>query len=56
MHVAIIADFVIISYLLFYKKGSLIEETEVTTSVKAASPHVGREKRGAAVTRSVEPS
>jgi uncharacterized membrane protein len=25
MHVAIIADFVIISYLLFYKKGSVIE-------------------------------
>jgi hypothetical protein len=23
MHVAIVADFIIISYLLFYKKGSL---------------------------------
>ncbi len=36
MHVAIIADFIIISYLLFYKKFNLMQETENTTSVKAA--------------------
>jgi hypothetical protein len=34
MHVAIIADFVIISYLLFYKKIGLSDET--ATSVEAA--------------------
>lgn len=33
MHVAIVADFVIISFLLFYKKDTLIEETEATTNV-----------------------
>jgi uncharacterized membrane protein len=37
MHVAIIADFVIISYLLFHKKVSLTEGTEAVTSVKADS-------------------
>lgn len=36
MHVAIIADFVIISYLLFYKKINLTEGTEATGTVKAA--------------------
>lgn len=36
MHVAIIADFVIISYLLFYKKINLTEGTEATRTVKAA--------------------
>ena len=33
MHVAIITDFVIISYLIFYKRDTLIEETEATTNV-----------------------
>jgi hypothetical protein len=36
MHVAIIADFLIISYLLFYKKGGLIEAVEAATSGRAA--------------------
>jgi uncharacterized membrane protein len=36
MHVAIIADFLIISYLLFYKKRGLIEAMEATTSGRAA--------------------
>lgn len=35
MHVAIIADFIIISYLLFYKKVSLTVTTEASTNVKA---------------------
>jgi uncharacterized membrane protein len=36
MHVAIIADFLIISYLLFYKKHGLIEAVEATTSGRSA--------------------
>jgi uncharacterized membrane protein len=35
MHVAIIADFIIISYLLFYKKVSLTGASEAATNVKA---------------------
>jgi uncharacterized membrane protein len=35
MHVAIIADFVIITYFLFYKKGSLVAGTETATSVSS---------------------
>jgi uncharacterized membrane protein len=36
MHVAIVADFLIISYLLFYKKGVLGEQVGVASSVTPA--------------------
>ena len=35
MHVAIVADFIIISYLLFYKKFNLTQGTKNTASVRA---------------------
>jgi uncharacterized membrane protein len=34
MHVAIVADFIIISYLLFYKKFNLMQGTETTVEVQ----------------------
>lgn len=34
MHVAIVADFIIISYLLFYRGGSLTKETMASTSAE----------------------
>ena len=36
MHIAIVADFIIISYLLFYKKLNLTQQTETAASLRGA--------------------